>query len=102
MSGKDRWGADGFVSECAGVTCECGCADVAQALVHIQSKVSLKFTPIEDATIGFWVMGMDLRQIDHPKYAPLTEKTPFTLRASHLWGKRKEEGALHLLSILRV
>ncbi|CAL8469155.1 g8696 [Coccomyxa elongata] len=42
-------------------------ADVAQALVHLQSKVSLKFTPIEDATIGFWVMGMDLRQIDHPK-----------------------------------
>ncbi len=45
----------------------CGCADVAQALVHMQSKVSLKFTPIEDATIGFWVMAMDLRQIDHPK-----------------------------------
>jgi hypothetical protein len=66
---------------------------VAQALVHIQSKVSLKFTPIEDATIGFWVMGMDLRQIDHPKYAPLTEKTPFTfgrtLRTFHLWGKKE-------------
>lgn len=43
-------------------------ADVAKALVTMESVVKLKFTPIEDATVGFWLMGMDIRQIDHPKY----------------------------------
>ena len=47
-------------------------ADVAKALVTMESMVKLKFTPIEDATVGFWLMGMDIRQIDHPKYAPLS------------------------------
>ena len=42
-------------------------ADVAKALVTLESLVKLKFTPIEDATVGFWLMGMDIRQIDHPK-----------------------------------
>lgn len=42
-------------------------ADVAKALVNMQSTVGLKFTPIEDATLGFWLMGLDMRQIDHPK-----------------------------------
>lgn len=60
MVGHDDWSHIPLNSVCC-------CTDVAQALVHLQSKVSLKFTPIEDATIGFWVMGMDLRQIDHPK-----------------------------------
>ncbi len=42
-------------------------ADVAKALVTLESLVKLKFTPIEDATVGFWLMGMDIRQIDHKK-----------------------------------
>ena len=42
-------------------------ADVAKALVTLESMVKLKFTPIEDATVGFWLMGMDIRQIDHKK-----------------------------------
>ncbi|CAK0784367.1 hypothetical protein CVIRNUC_007571 [Coccomyxa viridis] len=42
-------------------------ADVAKALVTMEDMVKLKFTPIEDATVGFWLMGMDIRQIDHPK-----------------------------------
>ena len=42
-------------------------ADVARALVTMESMVELTFTPIEDATVGFWLMGMDIRQIDHPK-----------------------------------
>ena len=45
-------------------------ADVAKALVTMEDMVKLKFTPIEDATVGFWLMGMDIRQIDHPKCAP--------------------------------
>ena len=28
----------------------------------------LKFTPIEDATLGFWLMAMDLRHVDHPRF----------------------------------
>ncbi len=27
----------------------------------------LKFMPNEDATFGFWVMGMNLRRVDHPR-----------------------------------
>ena len=38
-------------------------------LLEMNAKLRLKFTPIEDATLGFWLMSMDLRHIDHPKYA---------------------------------
>lgn len=41
--------------------------DVAAALVSLHDQVGLKFTPIEDATFGFWLSAMDLRHIDHPK-----------------------------------
>lgn len=41
--------------------------DVAAALVSLHEEVGLKFTPIEDATFGFWLSAMDLRQVDHPK-----------------------------------
>lgn len=41
--------------------------DVASALVSLHAQVGLKFTPIEDATFGFWLSAMDLRQVDHPK-----------------------------------
>ena len=42
-------------------------ADVAQALVETNTIAPLKFMPNEDATFGFWVMGMDLRHVDQPK-----------------------------------
>jgi hypothetical protein len=38
-------------------------------LLEINAKLKLKFTPIEDATLGFWLMSMDLRHDDHPKSA---------------------------------
>lgn len=41
--------------------------DVAASLVNINKHMRLKFTPIEDATLGFWLMSMDLRHIDHPR-----------------------------------
>ena len=41
--------------------------DVAATLMNINRKMKLKFTPIEDATMGFWLMSMDLRHIDHPR-----------------------------------
>ncbi len=41
--------------------------DVAKALVQVNRLAPLKFMPNEDSTFGFWVMGMDLRKIDHPK-----------------------------------
>lgn len=40
--------------------------DVARALVETNEIAPLKFMPNEDATFGFWVMGMNLRRIDHP------------------------------------
>lgn len=40
----------------------------------------LKFTPIEDATLGFWLMPMELRHIDHRRFftwaAPCCFKPP--------------------------
>ncbi|KAK9868651.1 hypothetical protein WJX84_001984 [Apatococcus fuscideae] len=42
--------------------------DVATALVNINHRMSLKFTPIEDATVAFWLMPIDLRHIDHPRF----------------------------------
>ena len=61
-------------------------ADVAKALVTMEDMVKLKFTPIEDATVGFWLMGMDIRQIDHPKCAAQQPwlSCPLTW-VSHLW-----------------
>lgn len=54
--------------------------DVASSLVNINRKMKLKFTPIEDATLGFWLMSMDLRHIDHPRFytwaAPCCFKAP--------------------------
>ncbi len=41
--------------------------DVSKMLLDINAKLRLKFTPIEDATLGFWLMSMDLRHVDHPK-----------------------------------
>jgi hypothetical protein len=41
--------------------------DVANALVEVNSIAPLKFMPNEDATFGFWVMGMNLRRVDFAK-----------------------------------
>ena len=32
--------------------------DVAQTIMSVNRKMQLKFTPIEDATMGFWLMAM--------------------------------------------
>ena len=32
--------------------------DVATTLMNVNHKMKLKFTPIEDATMGFWLMAM--------------------------------------------
>lgn len=40
----------------------------------------LKFTPIEDATLGFWLMALDLRHVDHPRF--LTYGIPCCFQAS--------------------
>jgi hypothetical protein len=40
-------------------------ADVVRALLAVKGSVKLKFTPIEDATIGMWLLPMDIRFIDH-------------------------------------
>ena len=43
-------------------------------------RMRLKFTPIEDATLGFWLMPMELRHVDHPRFftwaAPCCFKAP--------------------------
>lgn len=41
--------------------------DIAEALHKLHSQAPLKLMPNEDATLGFWLMGMQLRRIDHPK-----------------------------------
>ena len=41
--------------------------DVAETLHSMHSVSPLKLMPNEDATFGFWVMGMQLRHIGHPK-----------------------------------
>jgi len=43
--------------------------DVVTTLININRRMKLIFTPIEDATLGFWLMAMDLRHIDHAKCA---------------------------------
>lgn len=54
--------------------------EVARVLVDVHTRMHLKFTPIEDATLGFWLMAMDLRHIDHPRFftwaAPCCFKAP--------------------------
>ena len=52
--------------------------DVAASLVNINKHMRLKFTPIEDATLGFWLMSMDLRHIDHPRFAEECPSAPCT------------------------
>lgn len=42
--------------------------DVARTLVGVNRAMRLKFTPIEDATLGFWLMAMDLRHVDHERF----------------------------------
>ena len=55
-------------------------ADVVHTLLHVNQTMKLKFTPIEDATVGFWLMSMDLRFIHNPKIlgyaAPCCFKLP--------------------------
>jgi len=41
--------------------------DVAQTLHKMNSISPLKLMPNEDATFGFWVMGLQLRHVAHPK-----------------------------------
>ena len=40
---------------------------MAKNLLATNRMMRLKFTPIEDATVGFWLMSMDLRFIDHAR-----------------------------------
>lgn len=51
------------------------------AIAHLAPRrMRLKFTPIEDATLGFWLMPMELRHIDHRRFftwaAPCCFKAP--------------------------
>lgn len=41
---------------------------VCRALTDMHRRVGLKFTPIEDASIGFFLAPFDVRHIDHPKF----------------------------------
>jgi len=41
---------------------------VCRALTEMHRRVGLKFTPIEDASIGFFLAPFDVRHIDHPKF----------------------------------
>lgn len=54
--------------------------EVCRVLVDVHARMPLKFTPIEDATLGFWLMSMDLRHVDHPRFytwaAPCCFKAP--------------------------
>lgn len=54
--------------------------EVCRVLVDVHARMPLKFTPIEDATLGFWLMNMDLRHVDHPRFytwaAPCCFKAP--------------------------
>ena len=45
-------------------------ADVVRALMVVKDTIALKHTPIEDATIGMWLTGMDLRAVNHPRSVP--------------------------------
>ncbi|GAB4819239.1 hypothetical protein N2152v2_006285 [Parachlorella kessleri] len=54
--------------------------EVCRVLVDVHARMPLKFTPIEDATLGFWLMSMDLRHVDHARFytwaAPCCFKAP--------------------------
>lgn len=54
--------------------------EVSKALVEMHQRMPLKFTPIEDANVGFWLMAMEMRHINHPKMytwaAPCCFKQP--------------------------
>lgn len=62
--------------------------EVCRVLVDVHARMHLKFTPIEDATLGFWLMAMDLRHIDHPKFytwaAPCCFKSPIRKQGTRL------------------
>ncbi len=34
----------------------------------LQETIGLVFTPIEDATVGFWLSAMDLRHVDDARF----------------------------------
>lgn len=54
--------------------------EVARVVVDMHERMSLKFTPIEDATLGFWLSALDLRVVDHPMFwtwaAPCCFRSP--------------------------
>lgn len=62
----------------------CGCLSLHRRLTAphraTPCRMRLKFTPIEDATLGFWLMPMELRHIDHRRFftwaAPCCFKPP--------------------------
>lgn len=51
--------------------------DVAQTLMNVNRKMRLKFTPIEDATMGFWLAAMvyswPCNQLSPPFTLPLPD-----------------------------
>lgn len=65
--------------------------EVARVLVDVHARMRLKFTPIEDATLGFWLASMDLRHVDHPRFftwaAPCCFKAPFRCARAPGWGR---------------
>ena len=50
-------------------------ADLAHVILGINQQSAghdlLKFMPNEDVSVGFWLMSVDLRRIDHPRVVRL-------------------------------
>lgn len=44
--------------------------DAAALVVDMHNRVGLKFTPIEDAALGMWLMAMDIRHVSAPAPSP--------------------------------
>ena len=36
--------------------------------ISSQESTGLLFTPVEDATVGLWLLALDLRNVDHPRF----------------------------------
>lgn len=61
--------------------------EVARVLVDMHARTPLRFTTIEDATVGFWLAPLEVRHIDHPKFYTWAEPCCFNTRWVLLGGR---------------
>ena len=81
-------------------------ADLAAVILGINQQSRghdlLKFMPNEDVSVGFWLMSVDMRRIDHQRVVCVhVYLSACLLSAGISWSQHHARNAVHVLHLYR-